>query len=127
MTHGDGDCCRLSHVLRAAETEFGRDNSWWHLARRAASHEPRSSVIAPFIARWEVMLNLEADGHAGPLICRGCRDLLAVRRDASHAGARASAQSAGLVTAGGAPGRAGHADRRHLTDTPSTPHRDGPR
>src|SRR5579863_5416241 len=80
-----GDCCRLTHALRAAEAEFGPNHSWWELARRAVSHGAHSPVIDSFLLQWELMLHVGADGLAGgPAVCDTCLGRLGLDRALPH-------------------------------------------
>lgn len=80
-----GDCCRLAHVLCAAETAFGPNRSSWELARRAVSHGAHSAVIGSFLIQWELMLHLGTDDLMGPAVCDDCLARLTPMRGLSTA------------------------------------------
>ena len=80
MIRTNGDCCRLAHVLHAAEAEFGPNRSSWELAQRAVSHGAHSPVIGSFLIQWELMLHLGTDALLGPAVCADCFARLTAER-----------------------------------------------
>ena len=72
MIRTNGNCCRLAHVLHAAEAEFGPEGSCRELARRALGHGAHSPVVGSFLIQWELMLRLGPDAPLGPAVCDDC-------------------------------------------------------